>query len=79
DEAKHFIIFYEQELLLTSIEFSLLGLFLRHVNYVLSRDKLIERIWGLDTNTEDRTVDSHIRNLRDKLRKKNFPIDEQLK
>ena len=49
------------------------------MNYVLSRDQLIERIWGLNTNTEDRTVDSHIRNLRDKLRKANFPIDHHLK
>ena len=72
DEAKHFVSVYNEELLLTPIEFSLLGLFLRHVNYVLSRDQLIERIWGLNTNTEDRTVDSHIRNLRDKLRKVNF-------
>ncbi len=79
DEAKHFISVHGQEILLTPIEFSLLGLFLRHVNYVLSRQQLIERIWGLDTNTEDRTVDSHIRNLRDKLRKANFPIDEHLK
>ncbi|EEL52087.1 response regulator transcription factor [Bacillus cereus] len=79
DEAKHFISVHGQELLLTPIEFSLLGLFLRHVNYVLSRDQLIERIWGLDATTEDRTVDSHIRNLRDKLRKAKFPIDEHLK
>ncbi|MBO1626930.1 response regulator transcription factor [Bacillus arachidis] len=79
DEARHFISVYDQELLLTPIEFSLIGLFLHHVNYVLSRDQLIERIWGLDTNTEDRTVDSHIRNLRDKLRKANFPIDKHLK
>ncbi|KEK23818.1 response regulator transcription factor [Bacillus gaemokensis] len=79
DEAKHFISVHGQEIFLTPIEFSLLGLFLRHVNYVLSRDQLIERIWGLETNTEDRTVDSHIRNLRDKLRKANFPIDEHLK
>ncbi|MEY8350369.1 response regulator transcription factor [Bacillus cereus] len=79
DEAKHFISVHGQEILLTPIEFSLLGLFLRHVNYVLSRDHLIERIWGLDATTEDRTVDSHIRNLRDKLRKANFPIDEHLK
>ncbi|MED1269468.1 response regulator transcription factor [Bacillus mycoides] len=79
DEAKHFISVHTEELLLTPIEFSLLGLFLRHVNYVLSRDQLIERIWGLNTNTEDRTVDSHIRNLRDKLRKVNFPIDHHLK
>ncbi|PFK46374.1 DNA-binding response regulator [Bacillus cereus] len=79
DEAKHFISVHGQEILLTPIEFSLLGLFLRHVNYVLSRDQLIERIWGLDATTEDRTVDSHIRNLRDKLRKADFPIDEHLK
>ena len=59
DEAKHFVSVHNEELLLTPIEFSLLGLFLRHVNYVLSRDQLIERIWGLNTNTEDRTVDSH--------------------
>ena len=45
----------------------------------IKRDQLIERIWGLNTNTEDRTVDSHIRNLRDKLRKANFPIDHHLK
>ena len=79
DEAKHFISVYEQEILLTPIEFSLLGLFLRHVDYVLSRDQLIERIWGLNTNTEDRTIDSHIRNLRDKLRRTDFPIDTHLK
>ena len=79
DEARHFVSVHNEELLLTPIEFSLLGLFLRHVNYVLSRDQLIERIWGLNTNTEDRTVDSHIRNLRDKLRKVNFPIDNHLK
>ncbi len=66
-------------MLLTPIEFSLLGLFLRHIHYVLSRDQLIERIWGLNANTEDRTIDSHIRNLRDKLRKAHFPIDIHLK
>ncbi|ABS20896.1 response regulator transcription factor [Bacillus cytotoxicus] len=79
DEVKHFVSIYEQEVLLTPIEFSLLGLFLRHINYVLSRDQLIERIWGLNANTEDRTIDSHIRNLRDKLRKARFPIDIHLK
>ncbi|WP_459502468.1 response regulator transcription factor [Bacillus sp. C1] len=79
NETKHFSSVYDQEILLTPIEFSLLGLFLRHKNHVLSRDQLIERIWGLNTNTEDRTVDSHIRNLRDKLRKADFPIDEHLK
>ncbi|MCI4060783.1 winged helix-turn-helix domain-containing protein, partial [Bacillus cereus] len=55
DETKHLVSVHNEELLLTPIEFSLLGLILRHVNYVLNLDQLIERIWGLNTNTEDRT------------------------
>ena len=68
-----------KELILTPIEFSLLGLFLNNNSYVFSREQLIERIWGTESATEDRTVDSHIRNLRDKLRKVGFPIEQHLK
>ena len=35
------------ELLFTPIEFSLLGLFLNNLNYVFTREQLIERIWGM--------------------------------
>lgn len=79
NETKHIASVYENILLLTPIEFSLLGLFLNNLDYVFSREQLIERIWGHSTETEDRTVDSHIRNLRDKLRKASFPIDDHLK
>ncbi|MDC2866875.1 response regulator transcription factor [Bacillus sp. BP-3] len=79
DEATHTASMYNNELPLTPIEFSLLGLFLNNVNYVLSREQLIERIWGHASDTEDRTVDSHIRNLREKLRKASFPIHHHLK
>ncbi|CAG9613629.1 Response regulator ArlR [Bacillus rhizoplanae] len=79
DEAKHTASVHGNELLLTPIEFSLLGLFLNNVNYVFSREQLIERIWGHTSETEDRTVDSHIRNLREKLRKSLFPIHDHLK
>ncbi|PEZ04814.1 DNA-binding response regulator [Bacillus sp. AFS018417] len=79
DEAKHTASVHGNELLLTPIEFSLLGLFLNNVNYVFSREQLIERIWGHTSETEDRTVDSHIRNLREKLRKATFPIHDHLK
>ncbi|MDM5188154.1 response regulator transcription factor [Bacillus sp. DX4.1] len=79
DEAKHTASVHENTLLLTPIEFSLLGLFLNNLNYVFSREQLIERIWGYTSETEDRTVDSHIRNLREKLRKASFPINDHLK
>ncbi|WP_028400089.1 response regulator transcription factor [Ectobacillus panaciterrae] len=79
DESKHLASMNGKELSLTPIEFSLLGLFLNNNAYVFSREQLIERIWGNDSDTEDRTVDSHIRNLRDKLRKSGFPIEQHLK
>ncbi|MFX3624594.1 MAG: response regulator transcription factor [Ectobacillus sp.] len=79
DEAKHLAAVHGKDLTLTPIEFSLLGLFLNNNAYVFSRDQLIERIWGNGSDTEDRTVDSHIRNLRDKLRKAGFPVEEHLK
>lgn len=79
DEFKHLASFQGKELFLTPIEFSLLGLFLNNNAYVFSREQLIERIWGTESDTEGRTVDSHIRNLRDKLRKVDFPIEQHLK
>ncbi|MEQ2527430.1 response regulator transcription factor [Bacillaceae bacterium CLA-AA-H227] len=63
---------------LTPKEFAMMDLFLHHQNKVFSREHLIVTIWGYDGNTEDRTVDSHVRNLRDKLRKAGFPADEYL-
>ncbi|MCP8969264.1 response regulator transcription factor [Ectobacillus ponti] len=79
DEEKHLVTVSNKEVALTPIEFSLLGLLLSHPHQVFSREQLIERIWGLDSDTEDRTVDSHVRNLRDKLRRASFPIDDYLK
>lgn len=79
NETKHIASVYNNTLVLTPIEFSLLGLFLNNLNSVFSREQLIERIWGHASETGDRTVDSHIRNLRDKLRKASFPIDNHLK
>lgn len=62
----------------TPKEFLLVGLLLKNPNKVFSRSHLLETIWGNKTYTEDRTVDSHIRNIRDKLRRVNFPIDDYL-
>ena len=63
---------------LTPKEFALMKLFLQNLNKVFTRDHLIHSIWGHGVETEDRTIDSHIRNLRDKLRKAGFPSEEYL-
>ncbi|MDR2994358.1 MAG: response regulator transcription factor [Bacillus cereus] len=78
DKTKHTVTVYDEKISLTPIEFSLLGLFLQNTNRAYSRDDLIEKIWGYETDIEYRTIDSHIRNIRDKLRKKGFPIEDYL-
>ncbi|MBU9738815.1 winged helix-turn-helix domain-containing protein [Diplocloster agilis] len=50
-------------------EFELLYLLVRNRGRVLSRDMLLEKIWGYDYLGETRTVDVHIRNLRKKIEK----------
>ncbi|EJR53056.1 DNA-binding response regulator, OmpR family, contains REC and winged-helix (wHTH) domain [Bacillus toyonensis] len=78
DKTKHTVTVYDEKISLTPIEFSLLGLFLQNTNRAYSRDDLIEKIWGYETDIEYRTIDSHIRNIRDKLRKKGFPVEDYL-
>ena len=52
---------------LTLKEFELLQLLMENTGLVLTRDRLLERIWGYDFDGETRTVDVHIRTLRQKL------------
>ena len=53
----------------THTQFELLSLFLTNHNIALSRDKIIESIWGYDYEADDRTIDAHIKLLRAKLGK----------
>ena len=55
------------DIALTYKEFELLKLFLTHPGMVFSRDKLFNEIWGFEFYGESRTVDMHIRTLRQKL------------
>lgn len=52
---------------LTYKEFELLHLFMTHKNQVFSRAQLLDRIWGFDFDGSSRTVDTHIKTLRQKL------------
>lgn len=72
------LLFKNKEILLTPKEFSMLKLFLANPNRVFSRDHLIGSVWGYGVSIEDRTIDSHVRNLREKLRKAGFPADDYL-
>lgn len=48
-------------------EFDLISFLNRNKNIVFSRDTLLDRVWGLDYEGEERTVDVHVRRLRAKL------------
>lgn len=52
---------------LTPIEFKIISAFVRHPGQVLSRDRLLDLVWGQDVFVTDRVVDTHITNLRKKL------------
>jgi two-component system, OmpR family, alkaline phosphatase synthesis response regulator PhoP len=56
-----------QVLTVTKKEFDLLWYLLQNQNRVLTREQLLNRIWGYDFDGESRTVDVHIRTLRQKL------------
>jgi DNA-binding response OmpR family regulator len=56
-----------QEISLTKTEFHLLCEFADHPNIVLSRDQLLERVWGYDYLGDSRLVDAHVRRLRVKI------------
>jgi two-component system alkaline phosphatase synthesis response regulator PhoP len=56
-----------QQLDLTLKEFELLKILLLNRGRVLSRDQLLEKIWGYEYQGETRTVDVHIRYLRQKI------------
>lgn len=58
-----------KELRLTQKEFLLLQLFMRNKGIVLSRELLLDRIWGNDYEGDERTLDTHIRRLRSKIGK----------
>ena len=55
---------------LTALEFKVLGALVRARGRFLSRDQLIEQVWGQGVSISDRVVDNHIMNLRRKLEQK---------
>jgi DNA-binding response OmpR family regulator len=67
DFAKRTVHLREQEVRLTFVEFELLGALARHPGRVYTRDQLLGRVWGDASYRDPRTIDVHVRHLREKL------------
>ena len=67
DPASHTVLVGDREVALTQKEFEVLYLLLKNKGQVLSRERLIEDVWGYAFTGESRTVDVHVRTLRQKL------------
>ena len=65
--SRHEITVSGREIILTYKEFELLVFLLENRGVVLSRDRILREVWGYEFDGENRTVDVHIRTLRQKL------------
>ncbi|MBU3804685.1 MAG: response regulator transcription factor [Candidatus Cellulosilyticum pullistercoris] len=74
DNEKHMVYIKEEPCDLTYKEYELLKLLLINTGIVMSRDIIMERIWGTDFEGESRTLDMHIKTLRQKLKEANVTI-----
>jgi two-component system phosphate regulon response regulator PhoB len=57
----------DQEVVLTALEFRLLYTFLSRKGRVQSREALLADVWGIEAEVTTRTVDTHVKRLREKL------------
>ncbi len=68
DVEKHLVTVNGEVCDLTYKEYELLKLFMANPGIVIKRERILERIWGTDFEGESRTIDMHIKNLRQKLK-----------
>jgi two-component system phosphate regulon response regulator PhoB len=67
DVSRHMVLVKNKRVDLTAIEFKLLVVLLQRVGHVQSREQLLRDVWEYDAHIDTRTVDTHMRRLRDKL------------
>lgn len=70
DEQGQRALIHNQQLDLTRREYQLLQSLANAAGRILSRDMLLEQVWGMNSESTDRTVDTHIKTLRAKLRER---------
>ena len=67
DFKGHVVYIKNEEIKLTPKEYDLLVYFINNKNVALSREELLSKIWGYDFFGDDRTIDTHIKMLRNNL------------
>lgn len=74
DELRHEVNIDSKEIYLSPKEYELLLFFVRNKGILLTRDKILDGVWGIDYYGELRTVDTHVKRLREKLLDKAYLI-----
>jgi two-component system phosphate regulon response regulator PhoB len=69
DPSRHRVLVAGKPIILTAVEFRLLGMLMKRPGRVQARDRLLNEVWGYETAIDTRTVDTHVRRLREKLGK----------
>ena len=69
DPARHRVLVAGKPVVLTAVEFKLLSMLMQRPGRVQSRDRLLHEVWGYESAIDTRTVDTHVRRLREKLGK----------
>ncbi|NMC67349.1 MAG: response regulator transcription factor [Spirochaetales bacterium] len=68
-KVRHSVFFDNEKLNLTSAEFKILEKLMENPGWIISRDKLLDYLWGNEKAVIDRTIDVHVTHLRQKLKK----------
>ena len=68
DFLGHTVFIRNEEISLTPKEFAILSYFIQNKNIAISRDVLLNQVWGYDFFGDDRTIDTHIKMLRNNLK-----------
>ncbi|WP_249175769.1 winged helix-turn-helix domain-containing protein, partial [Clostridium tyrobutyricum] len=74
NEEAHEVKINEDDIYLSPKEFELLCYLIKNKNIVLTREKILDYVWGLDYYGDLRTVDTHVKRLREKLGAKAYLI-----
>lgn len=74
DDQRHTVLVNETPVELTFKEYELLKLLIAHPGIVFSRQQILEKIWGIGFDMDTRTVDMHVKTLRQKLGGQAFVI-----
>ena len=69
DPARHRVLVAGKPVILTAVEFKLLSMLMQRPGRVQARDRLLNEVWGYESAIDTRTVDTHVRRLREKLGK----------